>query len=49
MTVRARLGVIAIWVGSLIAVAALAGAHVQRQITPLATSVVLSGPDVGFA
>ena len=48
MTVRARLGVIAIWVGSLITVAALAGAQVQRQIAPLATPVVLSGPDVGF-
>jgi hypothetical protein len=48
MTVRARPSLVAIWVGSVVAVAALAGAQVQRQITPLATPVVLSGPDVGF-
>ena len=48
MTVRARVSLVAIWIGSLVAVAALAGAQVQRQITPLATPVVLSGPDVGF-
>jgi hypothetical protein len=48
MTACTRLSLVAIWVGSLVAVAALAGAQVQRQIIPLATPVVLSGPDVGF-
>jgi hypothetical protein len=47
MSIRARLGLVVIWVASLIAVAALAKAQ-TRQMTPLASPIILSGSDVGF-
>jgi hypothetical protein len=46
MSVRARLGVVVLWVASLITVAALVSA--QTRMNPLASPVVLSGSDVGF-
>jgi hypothetical protein len=49
MSVRARLGLVVMWVASLAAVAALAKA--QAQVSPmikLAAPIVLSGNDVGF-
>ena len=48
MSVRARLGLVVIWVASLIAVAALARAQARQPMTPLASPFVLSGSDVGF-
>jgi len=47
MSVRARLGVVVLWVASLVTVAALASAQTWRM-TPLPSPVVLSGSDIGF-
>jgi hypothetical protein len=46
MSIRARIGLVVIWVASLVAVAALARAQVR--MTPLPSPVVLSGSDIGF-
>jgi hypothetical protein len=46
MSGRTRLGLVVIWVASLVAVAALARAQVRMN--PLPSPVVLSGSDVGF-
>jgi hypothetical protein len=46
MSLRARIGLVVVWVASLVAVAALAKAQVRMN--PLPSPVVLSGSDVGF-
>jgi hypothetical protein len=46
MSIRARIGLVVIWVASLVAVAALAKAQVRMN--PLPSPVVLSGSDVGY-
>jgi hypothetical protein len=47
MSLRARFGLVVIWVASLVTVAALARAQ-ARPMTKLASPIILSGSDVGF-
>ena len=47
MSMRARLGLVVIWVASLVAVAAFATAQ-ARPMTKLPSPIILSGTDVGF-
>ena len=47
MSVRRRIGLVVVWVASLVAVAAIAMAQ-ARQTVPLPEPTILSGADVGF-
>ena len=47
MSIRTRIGLAVVWVGSLVAAAAIAAAQ-ARMTTPLPEPIVLSGADLGF-
>jgi hypothetical protein len=47
MSLRARMVIVVMWIGSLVAVAGLATAQ-ARLVNRLPSPIVLSGPDLGF-